>query len=141
MADNKLSPLRSVHAFCIECQGSGVVANSCPTVNCTLYPFRKGSVKRGECTGPVLGAIRKQCLKCVGGERGEIDHCTASGARPGMGQPHYLCTLYPYRSGKNPRQLTEAQLRQRRDAIIRYNTRRNDVSERQGALSSMEVMV
>lgn len=86
------SPLKAVHAFCVECNGSGIAANSCPTEDCLLHPFRRGTVKRGSKPGPVLKAIRKYCQSCMGGERAEVERCTAG----------EKCLLYPFRKGRNP---------------------------------------
>jgi hypothetical protein len=37
------NPLTGIRAFCVECMGGYVeLVNKCPSVNCSLYPFRKG---------------------------------------------------------------------------------------------------
>jgi len=42
------------------------------------------------------GAIRAQCLACVGGHKKEIASCNGDGSIPGF----HICPFHPYRLGK-----------------------------------------
>jgi hypothetical protein len=37
-----MSPLKAIHAFCIDCQGSARQATNCDKENCPLWAFRTG---------------------------------------------------------------------------------------------------
>jgi hypothetical protein len=97
------SPIKSVHQFCIECNGSGIAANNCTNQKCTIHAHRKGTVKKGTRTIPVLTAIKTYCQQCTGGERVEVEKCTGND-----------CPFYHFRLGRNPyrkrKVLTEKQL-------------------------------
>lgn len=37
-----MSPLKGIHVFCIDCQGSARQVTNCTKENCPLWPFRTG---------------------------------------------------------------------------------------------------
>lgn len=77
----------------------------------TKYP---GLDKKSK--GNPLAAIRLFCLECMGGARAEVDTCTSE-----------QCSLYVYRSGKNPyhekRQLTEEYKQQLAERMRNLNSK------------------
>jgi hypothetical protein len=89
-----ITPTKAARAFCVECLGmkkfsyeqiGGCEGDMALSGACPLYParlLRRISVKY----------IRKHCLYCMGGNPVAVAEC-----------PTTTCSLYVYRSGKNPK--------------------------------------
>lgn len=61
-----MTPIKAIHAFCVECNGSGRAANNCQTEVCEVWHYRAGHRSKMAPFGP-LKSIRLRCLDCVGG--------------------------------------------------------------------------
>ncbi len=88
----KLTPLKSVRKFCLDCCGESQRAvKLCPAESCPIHRFRmsKGRIK--------LRDIRLKCLDCSGQSPKDVKTCPF-GAYSGL-----WCSLYPYRMGKRPK--------------------------------------
>jgi hypothetical protein len=69
----------------------------CPSLGCSLHPYRLGKTPRGGAVLSPLKAIRKHCLECVGGSPDQVRDCQGDSM---YGSP---CALHPYRFGRNPK--------------------------------------
>lgn len=50
---SKLSPLKSIHQYCIQCMNKQIyLVKDCPSLNCPLYPYRSGHNPRLKGKGP-----------------------------------------------------------------------------------------
>jgi len=88
---NKLSPLKSIRAFCLECcAGQRIEVRKCPAQNCPLHSLRFGRRPKRYSIS-VLKSIRQKCLDCSGFVLKEVRKCT-----------FVHCPLYPFRQGRNP---------------------------------------
>ena len=88
----KLTPLKSVRKFCLDCCGESQRAvRLCPTEGCPIHRFRmsKGRIK--------LRDIRLKCLNCSGQSTKDVKTCSFDGVLDD------LCSLYPYRMGRRPK--------------------------------------
>lgn len=94
----KRSPLKSIRAFCLSCEG-GSPANveQCLFLACPLREYRSGKALKNGKHDP-LTAIANYCLEqCqAGSSRYEVEICQGDECVQGP------CSLYPFRLGKNP---------------------------------------
>lgn len=92
----KRTPLKAIHAFCVECVGSAYEVRDCGGDRCLgdqgdeygvcyFYQYRMGKGR------PKLKVLRSQCLECMGGQRSLVKECES-----------LTCPIWPYRMGKNP---------------------------------------
>lgn len=98
--DEALKPAKAIRAQCTHCTCNmpGEVrqcsASAHPTHpgGCYLYPFRMGHGKDLSKGHPDISrrkAMRKECLRCMGGSHVAVNECTST-----------YCTLWPSRDGK-----------------------------------------
>jgi len=85
---SKLSPLKAIRKFCVDCSNSSYEVKLCPANDCPLWPLRSGKGIKG--VSP-LKIIRRKCYDCGEGTAFDIKNCQFSD-----------CSLYHYRFGKNP---------------------------------------
>ena len=105
---SRISVMRALRKFCLECQGgSSRAVRCCEDEECSLWAWRipdeagaevVGAPTHGASAGGrgagmrhVLRAVRRHCLSCAG-VRGEVRACSA---REG-------CALWSYRFGVTP---------------------------------------
>lgn len=105
---SRVSVMRALRRFCLECQGgSSRAVRCCEDETCALWAWRvpdevspetveetaadASAAGRGAASRPALRAVRRHCLACAGG-RGEVRACSA---REG-------CALWSYRFGVAP---------------------------------------
>lgn len=85
------TPGEAVRKKCLECVGGpGEVRKCCGDklqdgTACPLFPFRLGKGR------PSVKTIRRECLKCMHGNRKLICQCASKS-----------CHLHPFRMGRNP---------------------------------------
>jgi len=106
------SALKSIRAFCIECQGDSFQGVAeCVDLACAFYPFRYGVLPRTGQRKP-LAAIKAYCFEnCQGGSsRAEVENCQGDTAVLGP------CPVYPFRLGVNPNISEETREKRRLEA-------------------------
>ncbi|MBU1875325.1 hypothetical protein KJ688_16600 [bacterium] len=87
----RLTYLKAIRKFCIECMGGRIyLPTDCPAVKCKFYPYRMGKIPDTKPGATPLKSIRLYCLECVG-TSDEVKICSAP-----------ECPVYYYRFGKNP---------------------------------------
>jgi len=103
----KLSVLRSIRSFCLECQGSSSAqVKECADNKCMLSEFRLGdndlaqSSDRKIFIRSALRAIRRNCMNCAS-SRAEVRKCAGS----------ETCVLWTYRFGVSPKKYRDVRKR------------------------------
>ena len=92
------SPLKSIRAFCVECQGGSFQGVSeCADTACPFHPYRHGRALAKGKHSPTR-ACRAYCFKyCLPEARADdIRNCGGDTALLGP------CPVFPFRMGKNP---------------------------------------
>ena len=103
----KQTPLIAIKENCKWCMdGSLKYVRECGDGNCPLLPLREGKSVKG--ISP-LKTIRAKCLECVETPQ-YVKEC------PGQ-MYNGFCPLHPYRFGKKSRTLSEAERKQRQNAL------------------------
>jgi len=94
----KLGASESIRKFCVGCMGgSYLLVAECADRGCSLHAYRLGPSP--EVARPPVRAIRRQCLNCCCGDRGQVRACAAS---PQCMAPFEPCVLWRYRLGSRP---------------------------------------
>ena len=85
------TPGQSVRKHCLVCVGSAAEVKHCggdkllDGTACPLFPYRLGKGR------PSVKTIRRECLKCMSGQRDLVRHCAS-----------IKCSLRDFRMGTNP---------------------------------------
>ena len=109
------SPLKSIRAFCVECQGGLFQAVSeCTDAACPFHPYRRGKPLAKGKHSPIR-ACRAYCFKYCLPEAGtkEVRNCGGDTALLGP------CPVFPFRMGKNPNISQETRARRSQAALDR----------------------
>ena len=108
----RFTPLKAIRAHCLWCCGdSHKEVNLCLDYDCPLWPYRMGSITKGA-SRKILQVIRDRCLYCCCDSHEMVRTCTAY-----QKYVHPLCTLWPFRMGKNPNYSKEHRQKARRRAV------------------------
>jgi len=92
----KVTPLRAIRKYCIQCVGSSKEVHHCngdqmigqgdENNQCYFYQYRKF------CGKPSVKIIRKHCLECMGGSYKLVRDCSS-----------VKCPVHEFRFGKYPK--------------------------------------
>lgn len=115
------TPGKAIRKHCVACVGSFSDVHNCHgdrlldgTV-CVFYKYRLGKGR------PSVKTIRKFCVQCMNGQFALVGDC----------QSEKVCTLFPYRYGKNPNiQMSEERKEQCIESLKKAReSRRKSLSE------------
>lgn len=132
------TPSKSIRGYCLWCCGnSAYEVSRCPATACSLWAYRFGPaptadmleeagdalmypVEDGptvaeffEKDGTRLKAIKRKCLDCSGGSKSEVRNCWDE-----------VCSLHPFRLGKNPNRAMSPEQREVAAARLKVNAER-----------------
>ena len=96
--DTKRSPLESIRAFCIECQGGSFQSvTECTDAACPFSPYRHGVPLPKGHHAP-LRACKRYCHESCQADGGRDEVVACRGDEAVLGP----CSVFPFRLGRNP---------------------------------------
>ena len=120
------TPLESIRACCVQCQGgSYALVSECTSPLCPFYQYRAGEIAAGA-SRRLLRVIKSYCDACA--PDGDVAGCTAGRGYLSLSP----CPLWPFRSGRSPYYSEKTREARRARALSLFGARDAEAGQGKG---------